>query len=665
MTHLVGTPAQTSPPRPTGRPIQSWLVSLALHTLGILFLALWVAPNFGGVRVERLTAALAPDDVELIDFSLVAPMELPNVNTDSTEIADSVVSVASALEVKPIRFELTADEVGMVQPLEMSALFRRVEPAKLLPGARPRGDRDTADMSQLRYAAGVADAADIVTSAIRREMDGGDTLVVWLLDASISLEQNREMLAEKAASFYKSMNAFNTSRDEYSGQHMLLSSVVAFGQRWGEILRPTRMGAKAVEAMTRVPIDRSGIENVMAAVNRTVRLYRGSRHWNDRLVLVVLTDESGDDLLQLEKTIQLCGEEDVVVHVVGPSAVMGCQKGSQFCQLKQNNTSYSFWLTVNKGPETSLPERFLLPYWHESTLPPWQSDGATAGRLAWFGGSYRERLPSGFGPYALTRLALQTGGSFTMFEPLPREANYQHDLLLEYAPDYGSAEEYLASIQGRPLRQFVADAAAISFTQPQLFTAPRLAFMGSRSPYYPYPVEHYYVSPGDFRDQLGVTLQRERARITRAMEVLARFIAHLQDASIDWEYEYAKEESKRWRASYDLSKGRLLAIQARYMEYLTVSFEIEQVLSPSSNKLTLQPAPMLRNPTAQSLVDEATRVLNRCRQTNAGTPWEYLAWWELEKPFGLRLEQGQIPKPPPRIISGSPRSPQQFSFPKL
>ena len=58
-------------------------------------------------------------------------------------------------------------------------------------------------------------------------------------------------------------------------------------------------------------------------------------------------DESGDDLLQLERTIQLCGDEGVVVHVVGPSAVMGCQKGSQLCRLKKNNTSYSFWLTVN------------------------------------------------------------------------------------------------------------------------------------------------------------------------------------------------------------------------------------------------------------------------------------------------------------------------------
>ena len=276
----------------------------------------------------------------------------------------------------------------------------RFAPAELFPGTTLSTNRISSDLSQMRRADGVASAADVVTGAIRRELEQGDTLVVWLLDASISLHENRELLSKKAESFYKSIDAFNTSGEQYGGDHTLLSSVVSFGRSWNEIMRPTRMGAKAIEKMTEVPIDRSGIENVMAAVNGTVRLYRERRHRNDRLVLVILTDESGDDVTNLEQTIELCREEGVVVHVVGPSAVMGCQKGSQLCQIPQGNRTYPFWLIVNKGPETSLPERFLLPYWHESSVPPWQQDGATAGQSAWYGGSYRERLPSGFGPYA-------------------------------------------------------------------------------------------------------------------------------------------------------------------------------------------------------------------------------------------------------------------------
>ncbi len=119
-------------------------------------------------------------------------------------------------------------------------------------------------------------------------------MAVGCIDQSAG--EPRTTLEKGRRSFYKSIDAFNTSGEQYSGDHTLLSSVVSFGRSWNEIMRPTRMGAKAIEKMTEVPIDRSGIENVMAAVNGTIRLYRDRRHRNDRLVLVILTDESGDDV---------------------------------------------------------------------------------------------------------------------------------------------------------------------------------------------------------------------------------------------------------------------------------------------------------------------------------------------------------------------------------
>ena len=212
--------------------------------------------------------------------------------------------------------------------------------------------------------------------------------------------------------------------------------------------------------------------------------------------------------------------------------------------------------------------------------------------------------------------------------------------------------------------QILADAAATGFQQSQLFTAPRLTFMGKRSPHYPYEIKHYYYSPTDFRDQLALTLHQERTRVTQAMRTLARFITHLQDSRIDWEYEYSKEDSKRWRARYDLTKGRLLATQARFLEYIATSLELEQTISPACNKITLYPGSSFRNPAAQMFADEASRVLYRCKQENAGTPWQDLAQWELDKPFGFRIERGQIPKPPPRIVAGSTGSPPKVSCPK-
>jgi hypothetical protein len=657
----VSPPNQTGRTDPTARAVRPWLVSLTLHTLGMLFLALWVAPSLRSVPIERLKASLGGNDGGLAEFSLAAPSQ-PEFAVEASAFDSSAVVTTDLVLPKPVQFDSAA--FRPVKPINFSRLSVDVPAAQKLTEAMATS-RTASAIGELRRADGVDGATDVVTRAISRELELGDTLVVWLLDASISLSQNREVLANKAAAFYKSTDSFNTSPDQYSGQHTLMSSVVAFGRRSSEVLPSTRMGAKAVEAMTRVPIDMSGIENVMAAVSRTVRLYRKTKRRKERIVLVVLTDESGDDLLQLEPTIELCRQEKVAVHVVGPSAVMGCQKGSQLCVLTNNNVDYSFWLTVNKGPETSLPERFLVPYWHESSVPPWRQGGASASLSEWYGGSYRERVPSGFGPYALTRLALQTGGSFTIFEQLPAQADYDLEHLLQYAPDYGSTRDYRDSIEGKPLRQFIADAAAISFKQPELFTAPRMVFMGARSPYYPYKVEQHYYSPADFRDQLSVAVLRERRRVTQASQVLAQFVAHLIDPSIDWEYEYAREESKRWRAWYDLTRGRLLATQARYLEYLATTSQFGGVLSTQCNEVTLHAASALGNPESELLINDAMRCLYRCVSENEGTPWEDLARWELDIPCGLRVEQGTIPRPKPRISSGSPRAPQQFSFPNL
>lgn len=653
-------PQAQGPSHQRAKAIRPWIVSVTLHTFGLLFLALWVAPVLKGVSIEYLRASIDDREVFIPDFSISEVSE-PIVDTNPTAL-DSPVNLETDFD-QP-QLSIDAPTLQPIAPVSLASLSPTFEPAQRLSDLIADAGSPLST-GELHRTDGVAGAADLVSQQIRRELALGDTLVVWLLDASISLSENREVLAAKSAELYKSLDSFNTSRDDYAGKHTLMSSVIAFGRRSSEVLPPTRMGAKAVETMTDVPIDTSGIENTMAAVNRTVRLYRQSKRRSERMVLVVLTDESGDDLLQLEPTIESCRENDVVVHVLGPSAVMGCQKGSQLCVLKKNNVSYSFWLTVNKGPETSLPERFLVPYWHESSVPPWRQGAASVGRSEWYGGSYRERVPSGFGPYALTRLALETGGSFTMFERLPMQADYDQERMQNYLPDYRSVQDYLASIEGKPLRQFVADAAATGFEQADAFIAPRMVFMGARSPYYPYDVRQTYYSPADFRDQLQLSLRRQRQQALRASQLLSQFVTHLFDATIDWEYEYAREPSQRWRAWYDLTRGRLLATQARYLEYIAASYEIESQLAPDTNHITLQPSSVLRNSESELLINDAMRCLQRCMSEHKDTPWEDLARWEQQRPCGLTIVPGIIPRPAPRIVTGSPRAPQQFAFPNL
>jgi len=47
------------------------------------------------------------------------------------------------------------------------------------------------------------------------------------------------------------------------------------------------------------------------------------------MIIVIWTDESGDDILLLEPTIEMCRKRNAMVVVVGPSAVLGSDRGTR------------------------------------------------------------------------------------------------------------------------------------------------------------------------------------------------------------------------------------------------------------------------------------------------------------------------------------------------
>ena len=137
---------------------------------------------------------------------------------------------------------------------------------------------------------------------------------------------------------------------------------------------------------------------------------------NGKTLLVVWTDESGDDILALEPTIAMCRQNRVQVSIIGPTAVLGSQEGTH--TWTHPPTGQLFHLPVMKGPRHGLPR----------TAPLALLVAAQAARLARIDLGTREdftagtagynlaAMSSGFPPYALTRLAVQTGGTMTIFD---------------------------------------------------------------------------------------------------------------------------------------------------------------------------------------------------------------------------------------------------------
>ena len=60
--------------------------------------------------------------------------------------------------------------------------------------------------------------------------------------------------------------------------------------------------------------------------------------------------------------------------------------------------------------------------------------------------------------------------------------------------------------------------------------------------------------------------------------------------------------------------------------------------------------PLLDPPIVRRAAAEAQRLLRRCITNNPGTPFALLAQWELDRPFGLAVQQIVIPEPPRVLI---------------
>src|SRR6185295_2319431 len=256
------------------------------------------------------------------------------------------------------------------------------------------------------------------------------------------------------------------------GNFKLFNAVCGFGYSSVELVKPTKYSSQILEAIRNCPIDNSGKENVMSAVQSVIGQY--GKSWKG-MIIVVWTDESGDDIMQLEKTIEMCRKAHAMVLVVGPSAVLGSDRGTHYWVDKP--TGFAFRLPVTRGPDTALPEKMLLPYWHDAQLPAWGQDGAqVAAGMPWYGGPHREGLLSGIGPWALTRLALQTGGRFTLLDHKEDQGPFKLAKLQRYFPSYGSLDEYVQNAHASPLRKAVSAAVQITYQETNM-TTPTTAFI--------------------------------------------------------------------------------------------------------------------------------------------------------------------------------------------
>ncbi|MEK6238659.1 MAG: hypothetical protein N2C14_28400, partial [Planctomycetales bacterium] len=148
----------------------------------------------------------------------------------------------------------------------------------------------------------VEGAVDHITREIMTRLENEPLFVIWLMDESISLVEERQRVADRLERVYEEIGQGGENEEG-----SLLSAVVGFGLGAQEIVPPTVNGSKVLDGVRNVPVDESGVENVFSSVVWSVDKYELLRTRDQRNTMVVIwTDESGDDFLRLEEAVAIC-----------------------------------------------------------------------------------------------------------------------------------------------------------------------------------------------------------------------------------------------------------------------------------------------------------------------------------------------------------------------
>ncbi len=550
--------------------------------------------DFGAAEVE------APlPDLDRMDATELAETDAP---TTLEPVAGSYSPTVSALiQATP---PPSAEPPEAMLDVDQATLAPRV----IMPTAARLGQVVSIKGNGAEHVGGVEGAVDRLALEILLRLQEGRTLVVWAFDASNSLQAERERLAGYIREVYG--HVLGRSEAQAAGDDALLTMVVAFGKDRKALLEePTVDPAAIAEAIGRVPADESGVESTFQTVADAARRWGKYRRDKQpyRLMIIVVTDEVGDDEPRLEEAIATANAAKAPVYVLGSPAVFGRPEGYMDYTDPKTKQTY-FGLPVRQGPESVAPEQIRLPFWYD--------------------GPQYAVLDAGFGPFALSRLAGATGGIYFVTRMGQNRPSFDPVAMVEYRPDWVGRGQYEAAVGRHPLRQAVLMAAQIT-QRNNLPRDPALTFPSADSPEFKEAME-----------QNQELVYRIQYTVDEALEPIAA-AAKFRD----------RETSRRWQAHYDLIRGRLLAMKLRCVEYNYICAQMKRnptkFARPESNAWRLVPVEKIESSEkANAAAEEARALLRRVVEEHRGTPWALLAQRELKDPFGFQWSEAKVPPPP-------------------
>jgi hypothetical protein len=639
----------------------SVLFSVGIHVAVVLCLAVLTRPLVLGETQAILETIMQPEERDREEFE----KELD----DSKTIAETMNITAGSVQSTIVG----GSDAPLAQQtkVELEQVVREPDvQIKLVDATLPGLDRLGDDLGEAEVTGevgalveGYGAALDRLTQELLRLMRTQKVLAVWMFDESESMKDDQEELKGRLHRVYEELKLVEADAAKLnrrkstraSNEDVLLTAVTSFGASFHvHTPKPTFDSRQIMQAIDRIPIDRTGKENMCLAIQAAMKKY-GKMARGRKVVLIVVSDESGDDgdpyiapaADQIENALAALKSHRSPIYILGRESVFG--NFYAYVRWRHPQTGRIHKLPIRRGPEAPSAEQLLY-------------DG------------FRRRFDShmsGFGPYEQVRLARDSGG---IFFQLPHEEENLNDFkqkkfaalrLREYLPNLDSRRAYIGDVSKSKFR--VAIRTAIALLNPL-----NPQNKGLEIP----EIEHFVVDPIQSTSRVLARLQQ----ISRVLQVMAT--AHQRLAAVRSLRD--AEPSLRWRANYDLMTAQLMAYRVRLFEYGIALGQFGKnmprlipaknpphnrwEIRHGSNKMLMPDAQQEKalGVTAEQLRSyhrEALQQLASVRETHQGTPWAMRAQWEEGRRFGATFRSWYYQRPKPRP-NNKPR-PKPIPVPKL
>lgn len=607
-----------------------YLFSMAFHIVLLLALGsiFFSTPGRPMMTLERDPDVAVIEEIELTELSIsdLPQEEIGDLGEAMDEGLRSEAETIAFQPLAPVVDHQWLDDFGSTFAPDMD-LMLAAEDAN--PNIVARGTSGVG-------VTGATGAIDQITDEILRSCDQGPVLAIWLFDQSASLQPQRQEIKRRFDRVYRELDEILGFADPEAplDSAPLLTQVYQYASGLGKLLeKPSRDIDEILSTFDRIQDDNAGLERTFAAIAQAVNDHRNylrdsSLSDKRRIMLLVVTDEIGDDRDLMDQTIDICRRAVAPVYVIGVPAPFGRDKvrfkwvdpDPEFDQSPQ-------WATLDQGPETLLPERLKLGFFG---MPDDDLD----------------IMDSGFGPFSLSRLAVETGGIYFTVHPDRETTNRRVDawnispyaahlsyffdplVMQRYRPDYGNLDRYQKVLKQNACREALVRASMQS-------NVGALVTPGLRFP---------KLDEAAFVNAVSQA-QRSAALLEPQIEQLYAILAQGETAR-------EREVVPRWRAGYDLAMGRVLAAKVRTEAYNAMLAAAKTRLKfedPKNNTWQLKAADSIEvGSRLANMAEKATMYLQRVVAEHPRTPWSMLAERELSTPLGWTWEESytEPPRPP-------------------